>query len=132
MYCVLKRPLSLFFVVIGLTLPCHFSILPSGEPAASKIQFSQETGCLNDDSFEFCIPAADPDALSAVLAIAPQAVCAQGSRGRAGCTSAELLCMVETSGDLCRADAMTDETWQMVQDLAALPFIQRIVPTWYE
>jgi hypothetical protein len=30
------------------------------------------------------------------------------------------------------SDAMTDTGWQATCDLATLPFVQEIVPTWYE
>ena len=109
-----------------------------GSPSAScpthKIQFTQNTGCLNDGSFEFCIPADDPAALAEVLAIAPQTQCVRSS-GRARCdTKTQVLCMVETTG-MCRADlpdAMNDDGWRTVCDLAVLPFVREIVATWYE
>lgn len=102
----------------------------SGCPS-HKIGFTQETGCLNDGSVEFCLPAGDPAALAAVLDILPQTTCIQ-ARGRAGCDlETQLLCRVDTAG-MCRADrpqAMTDPGWQTVCQLASLPFVPHIVPT---
>jgi hypothetical protein len=102
--------------------------------AEQKIAFTQQKGCVSDDSFEFCIPAGDPQALAQVHAIAPDALCGT-MRGRAGCDlQTQLLCMVHTEG-LCYPDqpeAMTLAGWQMTCDLAALPFVETIVATWYE
>jgi hypothetical protein len=89
---------------------------------------------MNDGSFEFCLPANDPAALAAVQRIAPGVTCLQ-SRGRVGCDrDSQRLCLVETRG-MCRLDAsraMTDAGWQTVCDVAALPFVETVVPTWYE
>jgi hypothetical protein len=54
--------------------------------------------------------------------------------GRAGCDlDTEVLCFLDTAG-LCTAyhGALTDEGWQIVCELAALPAVREIVPTWYE
>ncbi|MBZ0301588.1 MAG: hypothetical protein K8J31_17715 [Anaerolineae bacterium] len=102
--------------------------------AEEIIRFTPATGCRNDGSFEFCIPADDPAALAQVFSIAPNTTCVPG-RGRAGCdTATQLLCLVGTDG-MCQADqpeAMTNAAWQTTCDLAGLPFISQIVPTWYE
>ncbi len=101
---------------------------------SQKISFSQDTGCLNDGSFEFCIPVDDEGVLSAVREIAPNVECTQ-SRGRAQCDlESQLLCMVTTDG-MCQTEppeTMNDIGWQTTCRLAALPFIQEIVATWYE
>lgn len=102
--------------------------------ANDKIAFTQATGCVNDGSMEFCIPADDPAALVAILEIAPNTTCIS-SPGRAGCdTAAQLLCIVSADG-MCHpveAQAMTDSGWQTTCDLANLSFVDKIVPTWYE
>lgn len=98
-----------------------------------KIAFTQETGCLNDGSFEFCVPIKTLEAMAQVKEIVPQAECGP-HRGRAGCnTETELLCMVPVDR-LCVTyhGALNDAGWQIVCDLAALPQIRAIVPTWYE
>ena len=98
-----------------------------------KIAFTQDTGCLNDGSFEFCVPTENLNAMALVRQIVPQAECGP-HRGRAGCDlETEVLCMVSIDR-MCieRHGAMTDGGWQTVCDLAALPHIREIVPTWYE
>ncbi len=98
-----------------------------------KIAFTQATGCQNDGSVEFCLPADDPAALDTVRQIAPEVSCQQAG-GRAHCDlNTQILCLVETRG-MCVAEygALTDAGWQTVCDLAALPFVKQIVPTWYE
>jgi len=131
-------PLPLLcFVLLSVVLAPHRPTLsPAPEPAcpADKIAFTQETGCLNDGSVEFCLPADDPSALSAVQRIAPAVTCLQ-AHGRAGCDlHSARLCLVDTRG-MCRSDApraMTDAGWRTVCDLAKLPFVRKVVPTWYE
>jgi hypothetical protein len=114
---------------------CHPVRSPSPPPTcpADKITFEQNTGCLNDGSVEFCVPANDLDALAAVREIVPDVQC--GSMGgRARCDlDTEVLCLIETRG-MCTAyhGAMTDDGWQTVCKLAAMPFVREIVPTWYE
>lgn len=109
---------------------------PAPTCPASRIVFTQETGCLNDGYVEFCIPADDPGALAAVQKITPGVEC-MGSRGRAGCDlDTEILCLVEVR-DHCPSDpdhprALDDAGWDMVCELAGLPFVREIVPTWYE
>ena len=88
---------------------------------------------MNDGSIEFCIPADDEQALAAILSIAPRADCFRG-RGRAQCDESEHLCMIDTGG-MCRDDsseAMNDDGWRIACNLASLPFVREIVPTWYE
>lgn len=132
--CGLHVLFSLLIIVFGAittSLPA-----PDGEPVCPThaIQFTQDTGCLNDGSVEFCIPANNPAALATVQQIAPGTTCHPWG-GRARCdTTRELLCMVPTRG-MCRTDdprAMTGAGWATVCELAALPFVDQIVPTWYE
>ena len=126
------------FFVLGMVglfacqLPFYSTPAPASCPTG-KIRFTQDAGCLNDGSVEFCIPADDRSALEAVRAIVPDVHC-MPARGRAGCDlDRELLCMVETHG-MCVEyhGALTDAGWGMVCDLAELPFVREIVPTWYE
>jgi hypothetical protein len=122
-------------VVLGLmTASCPLTLPQSPSPCATeKISFTQENGCLNDGSFEFCIPQDDPEALAAVLEIAPTAACLKGSRGRAGCDlETQMLCLVNRDGMCAANDAMNDTGWQTVCELASLPSVEKIVPTWYE
>jgi hypothetical protein len=96
-----------------------------------RITFAQDAGCLNDGSVEFCAPADDPAALAAVQRIAPDATCMRAA-GRARCDmTAEILCLLPTH---CadHFSPLPDARWQTICDLAALPFVPRIVPTWYE
>jgi hypothetical protein len=105
------------------TLPCP----------THKIRFTQETGCMNDGSVEFCLAAGDLAALESVRALAPDVRCMRAG-GRARCElDTEVLCLVETRG-LCVAQhgALTDAGWALVCDLAALDAVREIVPTWYE
>jgi hypothetical protein len=129
-------PLLCLFLV-SVTLAPHRPVsAPTPDPACSadKISFTQETGCLNDGSIEFCLPADDPAALATVRRIVPSVTCLQ-SRGRARCDPhSQRLCLVDTRG-MCRTDsprAMTDAGWRTVCDLARLPFVRKVVPTWYE
>lgn len=133
---MLRRPARLLLlplILCGGCLACSLPPEPADCPAA-RIAFTQDEGCLNDGSFEFCIPADDPDAQAAVRVIAPAAACVQAS-GRARCDpTTERLCLVSTQG-MCQAQsrgAMTDEGWRTVCALASLPFVRAVVPTWYE
>lgn len=99
-----------------------------------KLEFSQETGCRNDDAVEFCMPANDALVLSQVKAIAPTLVCAPGG-GRAGCQPGiTLLCQLPLSSAQCpqHSDPMPDAVWLSVCRIAALDAVTKIVPTWYE
>ena len=101
---------------------------------ADKMTFTQATGCQNDGSVEFCLPAGDPALLDRAKAIAPALNCAPGG-GRAGCKGpGELLCSFPTGMAECvaRHGALTDAAWERLCQLAALPEVKRIVPTWFE
>jgi hypothetical protein len=108
---------------------------PAAECPTAKLRFTHETGCLNDGSVEFCLPAGDDALLAQVLAIAPTVHSTGGGGGRAGCSApTEQLYFLPTTGADCVVDhgAMTDKTWEQVCRIAALPEIREIVPTWFE
>jgi|SRR6185503_21218054 len=115
--------------------------LPEGSDATaaascptSKLRFTQEIGCLNDGSVEFCLPSGDAPAIAEVKAIAPGVYSGAG-RGRAGCdTLAETLYFFPAGEAECvaRHGAMKDWAWEEVCRIAALPEVREIVPTWLE
>lgn len=98
-----------------------------------KLEFSQETGCRNDNAVEFCLPANDALALSQAKGIAPTLRCAPGG-GRAGCQPGiTLLCQLPLPREQCPyGGPMPDALWLAVCRLAALDAVTSIVPTWYE
>lgn len=103
---------------------------------AAKLRFEQPTGCLNDGSVEFCIPADDPQLRATLAAIAPAITC-DGGGGRAGCLRSPglLLCTYPTRfPEECVAQhgALADAAWSKLCQVAALPQITAIVPTWFE
>ena len=102
--------------------------------ATDKIAFSMDTSCQNDGSYEFCIPNDAPDYVTTVTSIAPATTCGPG-RGRASCDpDSQHLCMVDLQ-DACGPNHQPTEdfaAWRQACALADLPFIEMIVPTWYE
>jgi hypothetical protein len=97
-----------------------------------KINF--DTSAINSDglqgppggqvsvSYEFCIPGT-PQAIAEVQSIDPTVHLAVGSRGRIGCTPTQALCI----GDTHQAN------WaKVLNDLAALPYIERIDRSYFE
>jgi hypothetical protein len=120
-------------VAAACVMPCPRLPVTFATPACpvDKITFTQDNGCLNDGNVEFCVPARDPAALAAVRRIAPDVTCMQAA-ARARCdTTAEVLCFFPTD---CsdHFSPLPDSRWQTVCDLAALPFVRQIIPTWYE
>ena len=106
---------------------------PAGDCPMAEIMFTQATGCANDGSVEFCIPDGDA-ALIAQLEAQEMAISCAAGGGRAGCLGSPnlLLCFYPTSfPQQCEAmhGAMTDDTWQDMCAIAALPEIAAIVPT---
>jgi hypothetical protein len=101
-----------------------------------KIEFTQQTGCANDGSVEFCLPAPDAAALAEVLAIDATIFCEWGSSGRVGCnTLTEQLCLLPVDCPAYNAPVpptMADASWKTVCELAALDVVARIAPTRYE
>jgi hypothetical protein len=97
-----------------------------------KINF--DTSAINSDglqgppggqvsvSYEFCIPGT-PQAIAEVQRIDPTARCTVGSRGRIGCTPTQALCI----GDTHQANWV-----KVLNDLAALPYIERIDRSYFE
>ncbi len=101
-----------------------------------KIAFRQNDGCINDGSNEFCVAKADFTLIRQIKQLMPSAVPTEG-RGRAGCDlSVEQLYVFPTPRNdptVCTADGgLTDEAWQQVVAVAALPEIRLITPTWHE
>jgi hypothetical protein len=104
-----------------------------------KLAFTKQTGCENDGSVEFCIPNDDASVLSAIRDIASSVRCAPGG-GRARCASmSELLCSYPTESYATEAHTcqvpqgeLTDSAWAELCQIAALPQVRQIVPTWYE
>jgi hypothetical protein len=73
-------------------------------------------------SYEFCIPGT-PQAMAEVQRIDPTAQCSVGSRGRIGCTPTQALCI----GNTHQAD------WaRVLNDLVALPYVERIDRSYFE
>ncbi|WP_437497496.1 hypothetical protein [Sorangium sp. So ce1099] len=109
--------------------------LPSAASCpGEKLAFTRETGCVNDGSVEFCLPAGDEALLARVRDIAPTVEASSG-RGRASCdVPAETLYLFPTGDAECTArhGALEDAAWDKVCRIAALPEVRAIVPTWYE
>jgi hypothetical protein len=106
---------------------------PAGACPTAEIMFTQATGCANDGSVEFCIPDGNAALIAQLQALEKDLSCAPGG-GRAGCLATPnlLLCFYPTSfPQQCAAihGAMTDDTWQDMCAIAALPEVTAIVPT---
>lgn len=120
---------KLFLVTLLLSICGISTTSPSNFP--EKIQFTRQDACFNDGSVEFCIPKDDAQAINSVEEIAPTVTCFP-SGGRARCdTQTEMVCLVSTDA-FCTGQTISSEGWQTIQELATLPFIQKIVPTFYE
>lgn len=103
-------------------------------PTQKMTAFTKQTGCHNDGNVEFCIPNHDAALLSTIQAIAASVKCTSGG-GRARCNpSTELLCFYPTSLGNClaRYGELTDAAWIQLCQIAALPQVREIVPTWFE
>lgn len=111
---------------ILLLLSCHPKLITS---EVSKINFDysniDDRGFRNGIApvdYEFCIPAKDMD-LKKVKQIEPDVKVMKSSRGRVGCTDEQWLCIVNT----------WDDAWKKkLEQIATLPFVQRIEETFYE
>ena len=104
----------------------------AGACPTAEIKFTQATGCTNDGAVEFCIPDGNAAVIAQLKALEKDISCAPGSGGRAGCLDAPnlLLCFYPTSfPQQCETihGAMTDDTWQDMCAIAALPEITAIV-----
>lgn len=111
-----------------------FPDAPAG--CAGELQFTQATGCANDGSVEFCIPAGNAALITQLQAISPSITCAAGG-GRAMCNASPnlLLCFYPTTfPDQCVTDhgAMTDDVFTDMCQIAALPEVTMIVHTIFE
>lgn len=110
---------------------------PALAPAcpAHKFAFTQETGCRNDGSVEFCLPTGDEALLARVRELAPTLQVGGASRGRAGCdVPRETLYRFPTGEAACdaRHGALTPSAWDTLCRVAEFPEVHRIVPTWFE
>jgi hypothetical protein len=116
----------------GCASPGPITLLAPPPTVSPKINF--DTSAINSEglqgppggqvsvSYEFCIPGT-PQAMAEVQTIDPTAQCNVGSRGRIGCTPSQALCI----GDTHQAD------WaKVLNDLAALPYIERIDRSYFE
>ncbi|NVJ26863.1 MULTISPECIES: hypothetical protein [Myxococcus] len=109
-------------------------------PAASacpthKLDFTQETGCRNDGSVEFCLPTGDEALIARVRGFAPTSLQAGASRGRVGCSIPEETLYFFATGDtecVSRHGALTPTAWDALCRIAELPEVRKIAPTWYE
>jgi hypothetical protein len=106
---------------------------PAGACPTAEIMFTRATGCANDGSVEFCIPDGNAALIARLEGYEMDISCASGG-GRAGCLARPnlLLCFYPTSfPQQCEAmhGAMTDDTWQDMCAIAALPEVTSIVPT---
>jgi hypothetical protein len=84
---------------------------------------------------EFCLPSGDDAVVARARAIAPTIQAGPMQGGRAGCEiPAETWYAFPTGEAECveRHGALVDDAWDRLCRLAALPEVQRIVPTWYE
>jgi hypothetical protein len=73
-------------------------------------------------SYEFCVPGT-PQAIAEVQRIDPTAQCQVGGRGRIGCVPGQALCIGNTH----------QAGWaKVLNDLAALPTIERIDRSYFE
>lgn len=100
-----------------------------------KLAFTQADGCVNDGSVEFCLRAGDASeqATATILAIDPSIRCVTGSRGRAGCDGVPLCTMpLDEAACPVRHGKLSDAAWARLCNLSNLPWISRIVPTFYE
>jgi hypothetical protein len=129
----------------GTPAPMAPSPSPSPEPEPAldaaapcpthKLRFTKETGCRNDGSVEFCLPSGDDALVARARAIAPTIQAGPLQGGRAGCDiAAETWYAFPTGEAECveRHGALVDAAWDRLCRLAALPEVQKIVPTWYE
>ncbi|RJS17740.1 hypothetical protein DRW03_27325 [Corallococcus sp. H22C18031201] len=107
---------------------------PPLECPTRKFAFTREQSCRNDGWVEFCLPSDDTEALARVRAIVPDARTLP-SGGRARCdVPAQVLVQLPTPTSECteRHGALQEPAWERLCRVAALPEVQRVVPTWFE
>ena len=100
----------------------------------SKIQFTQENGCQNDGSVEFCVPRDDAALKARLSAIAAEiSFVDSGGRARCNLTTEQLGMVPVMREDDCASDgAMTDEAWADVCRIASEPGVGPVVATFFE
>jgi len=97
--------------------------------ALRKIEFDHSVldkdGMLNSEvavDYEFCIPK-DESKVAEVKAIEPDVNMPAMAKGRIGCSKDEYLCIVSTK----------DDSWkEKLYAIASLPYVRRIIQTYYE
>ncbi|MCP3162260.1 hypothetical protein [Myxococcus qinghaiensis] len=107
----------------------------ASECPTHKLDFTQETGCRNDGSVEFCLPTGDEALLARVRQITSTSLQSGASRGRVGCNIPEETLYFFPTGDtecVSRHGALTPAAWATLCRIAELPVIRKITPTWYE
>ncbi|MBJ6765641.1 hypothetical protein JGU66_33220 [Myxococcaceae bacterium JPH2] len=127
-------PLTLTVVALGFIGCAASRPPPPVECPTQKFAFTREQSCRNDGSVEFCLPSDDAEALARVRAIAPD-VRTMPSGGRARCdVPAQVLVLFPTPTSECteRHGALQEPAWERLCRVAALPAVQRVVPTWFE
>jgi hypothetical protein len=99
-----------------------------------KFTFTQETGCSNDGSLEFCIPNSDATELITELQVISADITCFAGTGRAQCTEEEQLCFFPTGEDLCDDlyGALNYDGWDLICRISEIEIIDEIVPTFYE
>lgn len=97
-----------------------------------KIRFTQQTGCANDGSFEFCLPVGDSVAKEKILKIDRSISCELGPGGRAEChRESQQLCTFRIPVGQCTnwKSPLPEEVWKIVCQLAELEAVPMIVHT---
>jgi hypothetical protein len=129
---VVKGALLAVGIALGFALAASAK---TSKPACpiEKIRFTKQTGCRNDGTVEFCLPANDERLRAAVKRIAPTIE----NKGRQRCDpDTELLFFLPVNAEngscVERWGAMTTRAWNQVCALARLPQIATIRHTIYE
>lgn len=131
-----KMNASSQLVPVEKTFSCSY-VAEAPAPACdtAKIEFSQSTGCVNDGSIEFCVPASDVALQERIKARNPSVGFRAGG-GRARCNSeSELLGTMPTKvGAECVSEngALTSKAWADICSIASEPAVRKIVPTFFE
>ncbi len=134
--CAVADPEALTQADLQATSPQALSEATDCSCPVDKIAFSRLTGCSNDGSVEFCVPAGN-DRLHRWLQSIEPSISFVGSQGRARCDlSREVLVMVpldpEPSAQCVTSSEMTEAMWNKVCRMARHPAVKQVVHTFYE